>query len=525
MRILTILSRFIRGNKLFSLFFGLLGILSAGTAISSLFWTNDGDNISLLYLAFLTDKFHLLPYRDFFYFQMPSVHLFYYLVLKIFGYSYIGFRIADLFYLLVTLSVSYFLFKNISKKVAVSGIILFSLIYFIGRTYFSLQRDYILLLPLLVSILYSGSYPLKRINSKSFFIGFCCAVSASIKPHSVIVFPVLFVFHILMNTGENTTRNFLKISLKQMLFSVSGFILPVVFTIFYLWFTDSIKPFWEIQTNFTLLYRSSKMFVVSDSMVSSGNNIINNIIKLHTYRLFLIPAALGFYVSVLRSDMTRLQKLLIYEIFFLMIFFLLYVIIAAKFFWYHWIPFAYFLIFLSSTCFVRQKKYENKYAFLFEFIPPAVLFLIIAFHIGRSPNREIFYEELTGASREYSAPYPLYPDINKMAEYLRSNLNPGDKVLPLDNTGIAMHSMYLAKAQLAFYYTMETVLFMGEEENPGSEYFHRIHWDYMNKFNDVKPRFVIDFTGENLFPDLRQILLTDYNAIHLEHGVLFERKR
>ncbi|RPI17569.1 MAG: hypothetical protein EHM58_08855 [Ignavibacteriae bacterium] len=521
MRALLLFRNFVFSNKLFIFFFGLLGLLSISIAISSLFWTIDGDNIGLLYAAFLTDKFHLIPYRDFFYFQLPFVHFFYLLLLKIFGYSILGFRIANLIFLLVFSVVSYLLFKKISIKTAVCGIITFSLIYFIGRTYLSLQRDYVLILPVIAAILYSYSYPNKKINSKSFFLGFCCALSSSIKPHAIIIFPVLFIFNILSNTDNGLKNHASKIIIKQLLFSVMGFSLPLLFTVLYLWFTGSFNPFWDIQTNFTVLYRDSKMFL---EINPSETNIFTRILKFHTYRPFLLPAACGFYISIFRSNLNRQQKLLIYELAALIVFFLLYVIIAAKFFWYHWLPFAYFTIFLSSACFVEQKKSANKFASLSEFIPPLIIFLIIGIQIGREQNRDIFIEELSGKSREYSAPHPFYDDIITSAEFLKINLKPGDKVLPLDNTSTAIYSMYLARAEMASYYSLVTVFYLGEKEFPNSEYFHRTHKDYMDKFRAANPRFVLNFAGSNIFIDLKQILETEYNAISLKYGTLYQRK-
>lgn len=527
MRIFLLSKNIILSKAFFIFFFVILGIISIGTAISSLFWTIDGDNIGLLYAAFLTDKFHLLPYHDFFYFQLPFVHFYYVLLLKIFGYSYLGFRIANIMFLLAVLSASFLLFKKISIRVGVSGIITFSLIYFIGRTYLSLQRDYVLLLPIILSILYSYSYSNRKMNSKSLFLGFCVALSVSIKPHAVIVFPVLYAFHVLNNLEKDLPNYSFKYLVKQLffskhlLFTALGFLIPVLLTVFYLWFTDSIKSFWEIQTNFTRLYRDSKMLL---EVNPSDGSMFHRIIRFHSYRPFLLPAAIGLYISIFRSNLSRQQRLLVYEMAFLSIFFFLYVLIAAKFFWYHWLPFAYFAIFLASTCFIEQKNSNHRFNPFFEIIPLLIIFFTIGYQICRQPFGKIYIEELTGKSTEYYAPYPFYEDINTAAEYLKTNLKQGDKVLPLDNTATAMHSMYLAKAELASYYITESLFFMGEEEFPNSEYFRRIHIDYMEKFRAEKPRFVIDFTGGNIFADLQQILDTDYNKLTLNHGFIYQRK-
>ena len=117
-------------SKIFFIsYFTLAGILIISLAISSLSWNVGLDNQPLLYLAYLTTKFHLLPYRDFFYYQMPGVHLYYIVISLIFGFSILSIRIADLFFLTVTLTTSYFLFKKISIKTALCGSALFALYY------------------------------------------------------------------------------------------------------------------------------------------------------------------------------------------------------------------------------------------------------------------------------------------------------------------------------------------------------------------------------------------------------------
>jgi hypothetical protein len=409
-------------------------------------------------------------------------------------------------------------------KVALSGTITFSLIYFIGGTVLSLERDFILLLPIILPILFSFSFSNRFINLKSFVIGFCCAVAASIKPHAIIVFPLLFVFNLFFNYEENFSILKTKRILKPLFYSFLGLSLPVLLTLIYLWISGSFNTFWEIQTNFTALYRNSKMLLVHDPTMPINDYIFNKIIKLQGYRPFLLPAICGFYISIFRSSLNRLQKLLIYLFFALSILFFLYVLIAGKFLYYHWVPFVYCLICLGSTCFIQQKESTSKFKALFELLPLIIIFSIISIQLLRTPNRQYFVHELTDTPTGNDDLYPLYPDIYKTADYLKENLRPGDKVLPIDDIGLAIHSMYLARAELATYYPVEALFAFGEAEFPNSIYFQQIHKDYMNRFNTAKPRFVIDFSSEKRYVDLEQILDSDYVAIKLERGTIYQRK-
>ncbi len=130
------ISNTIRGNPFFSVYFILAGVLIIALIFSSFNRGLGLDNQPLIYLAYLTNKFGMLPYRDFFYFQMPGVHLYYVITGIVFGYSYMSIRIADLAFLAVILILSFFLFRKISLKAAICGIMLFTLYYLFGGQIF-----------------------------------------------------------------------------------------------------------------------------------------------------------------------------------------------------------------------------------------------------------------------------------------------------------------------------------------------------------------------------------------------------
>lgn len=280
-----------------------------------------------------------------------------------------------------------------------------------------------------------------------------------------------------------------------------------------------MQSFWDLLTNFYPFYRNSKAAIVSDPSIPV-ENLYLRYLKFGGYRPFLLSAAIGFYISIFRSNLDKQQKLLICLVGLLTLFFILYVVIASKIMTYHWLPFAYFVIFLSSMSFVKQKESKHKYVPLFELIPLLVIISIIIIQFARYPNRQIIINELQGTNMDS----PLYWDIVKAADYLRSNLKPEDKVLPLDDVGNAKHSMMLAGVGPATYYIDECVLAFGEVEFPNSEYLHRTHIDYMEKFNIAKPRFVLDFSGAKHYRDLQQRLDTGYSSIRLSHCIIYQRK-
>jgi hypothetical protein len=520
LRVFIALKNLLISDRFFVIYFGLLGLMSIGITISSLKWIIGLDLQPVLSAAYLTDKFHYLPYKDFIYLNFPGVHFYYYFIVKLFGYSYIGIRIADIIYLLITLTASFFLFKKVSLKVAVSSIVIFSLIYFAGQEYYSLQRDYVLLLPIILAILLTTTYPNRMANTKSFLLGFLCAIAALIKPQAVIALPVIFTFNMLYNSENASKILSQRRIIKQLLCAASGFLIPILCTIVFLTTTGSFDSFWDILMNFMPFYRNSKTAIVSDPSMPV-ENIFSRYQKFGGYRPFLLTAVIGFYISIFRSNLNRHQRLLIYLFGSLSAVFIIYVVIGGKVMTYYWIPFAYCIIFLSSTCFIEQKEYPHRYSALLVLIPLFIIIATIAIQICRPPNGKFFMDMLNETHKNNL----IYSDILKASEYLKNNLKPGDKVTSLDDVGIGMHSMLLADAEPATYYVMyEQMLAFGEIEFPKSEYLHRLHNDYMERFNIAKPRFVLDFAGGKCFNDLRTILDSNYVPIKLEHAIIYERK-
>jgi len=75
----------------------------------------------------------------------------------------------------------------------------------------------------------------------------------------------------------------------------------------------------------------------------------------------------------------------------------------------------------------------------------------------------------------------------KIGSYLKANLQTGDTVQPLDNTGGAVNAMLLARARLAtpFYQDFH---FYHHISNP---YITRLRELFIKKLTDIKPRFII----------------------------------
>ena len=433
---------------LFYSVFILAGVLIIALIFSSFNRGLGLDNQPLIYLAYLTNKFGMLPYRDFFYFQMPGVHLYYVITGIVFGYSYMSIRIADLAFLAVILILSFFLFRKISLKSCYLWNYAITLYYLFGGEYFSMQRDFVLLIPI-SAVLFITPFGQKYAKAKFFIIGFCCSISMFIKPHAAIILIVLFVFMLYLYKGKYVKPFSLKNTITALSITLTGFLLPSGVVVYFLWDTNSLYPFWNIMTNFIPLYRK---FIYSNStlftLMPESNRFIfalNGVLHFGNQRLLFIPAAFGVDISVFRSELTPEQKRIVYLFSALAITFIVYVVIAGMYFSYHWLPFSYCMIFLSSLCFVKTSGPYFRTRFM-RILPLIVIYFIFTFRVVQ--QRNLIYSSLTDGKSFDS----IRLGIEEASQYLKSNLKPGDKVLPLDGLGTGLASMLLARAVPADYY-------------------------------------------------------------------------
>lgn len=132
-----------------ALFTGLLIV----RIMNSLEWRLVHDTPLMHYAAFLMDKHHLVPYRDFFETSMPGSFIFHYAVVRLFGYGNTAFRLVDLAFLGILLSAAFFFMRRFGGLPATWSVVIFGLMYMYGGQALSLQRDFIGVMPVALALL------------------------------------------------------------------------------------------------------------------------------------------------------------------------------------------------------------------------------------------------------------------------------------------------------------------------------------------------------------------------------------
>lgn len=499
------------------------GILAALTmlliliAVFSLQWRMVHDTPVMLYLSFLIDRFHEVPYRDFFDENAPGVYLTYYIVGRVFGYSDLGFRCADMLYLAAILAATWLWVKGIDRRAGWCGALLFGLVYLGRGPVLSFQKDYVILLPTALALLVS-SRPRFNAAVRSALIGFLFGACALVKPQAAIGLPLVLAFMVFDGGGDGRGgfRGAGRL-IGAASSALAGFAVPLAAAVLYLWRNGALGSFIDIARNYWPLYHELTGYKAIARGYPRMQYLFWNYTLLGGGRIWLVPAAIGTGISLIRSGLTVSQRRQVALLICLTVCYSLYVPLAGKFWPYHWLPFSYFIILLSSLCLIPQPS-ARPVAIR---IVPAIALILTACLAIHMPSD--FVRQIHGQPPEV----PQGGRVDEIASYLRSHLRPGDKVQPIEGCA---HAMLLAEAELATPIYYDTCFC----HHLSSPYIQGLRSRFISDLATSKPRFITrvshggpgwigpDTSAE--FPELQSLIDSEYHAAARGRGyVIYER--
>jgi hypothetical protein len=497
-------------DKFNKILVGVLGIYLIAEIILSLQWRIQLDLPIMLYLSFLKDKFGYVPYRDFFDMNMPGAYEAYSLIGRISGYHDLGVRLVDIILIIIIILVTYFWMKKFGRVVALSGGILFGLTYLRLGPNMSLEREYISLVAIVVAVWVAS---LSRLNFviRNGIVGILFGIAATIKPQAAIGFaPILIVETIdSWRNTKNEPRKFLRLLASRIAPIVIGFLIPLAVMFVYLWSTNALNGFINMATNYWPLYAGLNGVAQPTAGVARLKYDVENLLKLGGNQLWLVPCLVGILFLFLGKKLLESQDRQLVLLILLAIAYSLYPIVSGQFWFYHWIIFVYFIIQLSSLCFIKQ---DISVSLIRKIVPiVAILSCVI---VSLYPSR-LFTDQLRG--RPLKAPEDGRAD--EIARYLKANLKSDDLVQPLDWTGGAVQAMLISNARLATPYVYDFYFY----HNVSSPYIQTQRERFIESMEQSHPRFIVqvDFdvrpmvSGNDTtyeFKELNKLLDRDYSV-------------
>ena len=173
---------------------------------------------------------------------------------------------------------------------------------------------------------------------------------------------------------------------------------------------------------------------------------------------------------------------------------------SGQFFPYHYIPFVYFIILLSSLTFTRSVQPST--------FNHALLITCYLLLVALILPSQTFLRQLEGKPIATSTDRAV-----EIAQFLEKNLQAGDTVQPLDWTGGTLLAMLETRARIATPYVFDFYFY----HHVSHPYIQRLRADFMNDLQTASPRFIIEVTAIDKpwitgpdtsrdFPELRAFL-------------------
>ncbi len=249
--------------------------------------------------------------------------------------------------------------------------------------------------------------------------------------------------------------------------------------------------------------------------------ILKESLKFGGYPFWTLSASAGACFAFYKSNLSREQKRKILLIITLAVCSFIYVIIPAKFFIYHWLPFGYFMILLSSLCFMMFPGSITKIERL---IPSTLLItaIIFSFYPAQDFFRLLHGEE---ANKFY------YNRVKSISKFLEENLEGGDKVQSLDWIGGSLHSMLITKTDIATRYLYDFYFYHAVSD----EYIKKLRSSFISDIKASMPKLIIKvetnrghpsgFDTTTEFPELKEFIEKYYIEEFKEEGVLIYRRK
>ncbi len=452
----------------------LLSLFLLAEAYYSLRWRMVHDGPILFYMGFLIENFNAVPFRDFFDMNMPGAHLLNALVGAIFGFTDSGFQKANILFLFATLVLIFLWLRSFGLISAWTATNLFGVVFLQYGPAMSMQREFLSLPFLLLALICYSSKSFFPKRVMYLFCGLAVGCAVLIKPQTgllLAVFPVIDGWQLF----HDRKGIYFKKWAIDFIWLIAGFTLPVIGTLLYLKSNNALMDFWEIATGYWPLYTEINARLEISSGWEKFPTSIASIPSIGIHSLWLLPAACSsiFILSTGVSNRTNRKKI------FLMIggvcVSLIEVIIANKYWEYHWLPMILFMIMLACTGLASSR---------FNRLLPNVLGIFLVGILVLHPA-EYFILQISGNP----LPSPQGGRVDEITEYLKKNLDPGDTVQPLDWSNGAVQAMLMSRAQPATRYLYDFHFF----HHISTPEIKHLRADFLHQLQLAHPKVVIEF--------------------------------
>jgi hypothetical protein len=501
----------------------LLGLLAL-TAVFAFHWRYYHDLPIFLYISLLIDKFGFIPYRDLYELNMPGTYAVALIIGKLTGYSVLGVRILDYVLVAVMIGLGGLWMRKLNIWAGVMGAVAWALAYFALGPTAMIQREYMMLIPILCGLAAYANIPADRSFARFLLTGMFLGMATTIKPQAFIgVLPVaLMEWRVAVAESDASRRREAVASLRRnWLWLGTGFLAPPAVMLLYLGVNGALPAFLEIVFKYLPLFAQMNGDHQAVSGIRRIYSIVTDFVKLGGYGLWVAPACLGTFLLQQSPDCPPEKKRHALLLFWSIIAFALYPAFSGQFFPQHWLIFAFFLFQAAFLCLTVELKSASA---LLRWMP-ATLLLVASVTLMRPDTLDNFW--LLAVKHELpAANNPKEGRVDEIAAFLETHLQPGDTVQPFDWVGGSVHAMLIAGAKLATPFIYDEYFY----HNVDTAYIRELRVRFMAALELARPRFIIEVyddgpyaepTGPGTsrdFPEFRAFLAENYSVVQEGQG-------
>lgn len=490
-------------------------LLAAAYAASSLLWRPVHDVPLAIYSAFSYAEHGTRPYADLFEISFPGTLLAHLAIAAVFGYGDFGSMLANLLCLVAIGGATMWLLRPFGRTIGIGTAALFALAFLLHGPEMMLQRDYFLLVPVVIAAALH-CHGRMRPHVRRFLIGFAVGLAVAVKPHAGIALLVLAGADI---GSAVRARAGAAAVVRAVAAYAFGLTIPCAVVFVWLVAADGFSAWQEMSTRYLPLYL--QMNRDHETMVGAARWIdrLRHLRELGAHWSWFAAAAVGALHAAAITAPTDPRARVLRILLALAVGFALYPAFSGQFWGYHYMPFLYFLCTLAGLCLLPCTNPSR----LARLLPVTTLVFALFVHPNLVSSAKWLFrtQQVNGGQ------------VDAMAAFLRERLQPGDTVQPLDWTAGAVHAMLIARARLATRF-MYDYHFHHHVSEP---FIQELRRRFLADFDAARPRFVIDWFGENkpwpsgvdtdrTFPELESRLEAGYAVA--ANGVswrILERRR
>jgi len=471
-------------------------LLLSAQLFCSLAWRMEHDTPLLHYIAYLIDECGFVPYRDVFETSMPGAFLFHLLIGKTLGYGDFAFRVVDFLYVVMLTGVSWRLMRRCGRLVAGAGSVLFGLFYLGAGPSMSLQRDCLAILPIATAVLAAGGgLRIRSRTARMAAIGALFGVAAAIKPQLGIGLPAV-IWYASPPLESGAGRRLLHGSCA----AACGFAVVFAVPLVWLWSTGGMPAFVEM---FSLYLPLHLALDKEHDVVVGAARLKYLLVSLFEFGGLrrLLPAAVIGVVFSLAHPIAEHEKRLVRLLVAMACLYALSTAFAGQFWNYHWMPFTYFVCLLFALVLRPVVGFPRMTGSRLTAVSAVAVFLLLVVSAVRpAPD---FNRQIRG---EAPRP-PKYGRVDAIADFLETNLRPGDTVQTRDWAGGALHAMLIAKAKPATPYIYD-YHFLHHVSDP---FIQKLRERFIVALVADPPRYFIEITdrpfptGEDTEPEFHEL--------------------